>query len=42
TDDDLLRTTDDDDAAGGIAQAINSFNLSSTKRLEPLTSEQQQ
>ncbi|CAF0749532.1 unnamed protein product [Rotaria sordida] len=42
TDDDLLRTTDDDDAAGGIAQARNSFSLSSTKRIESLTSEQQQ
>ncbi|CAF2494576.1 unnamed protein product [Rotaria sp. Silwood2] len=46
TDDDLLRTTDDDDAGGGggggIAQAINSYSLSSTKRIEPLTSEQQQ
>ncbi|CAF3495122.1 unnamed protein product [Rotaria sp. Silwood1] len=45
TDDDLLRTTDDDDGGGGgngTAQAINSFSLSSTKRIEPLTSEQQQ
>ncbi|CAF0904586.1 unnamed protein product [Adineta steineri] len=41
TDDDLLRTTDDDDATGGI-RAMNSFNISATKRKAPVASDQQQ